>query len=132
LGIGFAYPKAWTFEEKSKELPSTKSHYIGELTSEDKATTISITLIRKKDGRSVRSSIDEWKVYAQNAKLKYSNLTEVKSNYASFSYVLDANGATGLIYEVLEPANNVEMVILPAEPTQKATIEQIIDTMRFE
>jgi Tfp pilus assembly protein PilX len=132
LGIGFAYPKMWTFEKKSKELSSTESHYLGELISEDKATSIAITLVRKQDGRSVRSSIDEWKVYAQRSKLKYSNLTEIKSNYISFSYILNANGATALIYEVLEPDNNVEMVIIPADSNQKATVEQIINTMRLE
>lgn len=132
LGISFAYPKSWTFEDKSVEPTPTKSHYIGELTSDDKTTTVAVTLVRKKDGRSTHSSIEEWKTYAASSNIQYSNFAEVQSKYISFGYVLDLSGAMGLVYEVLEPNNNIEIVVLPAGTNHKATIEQFVSTLRFE
>jgi len=132
LGISFSYPKTWAFEDKSREPTSTKAYYIGELTSDDKATTVGIRLMRKSDGSPVYSTIDEWKAYAGSANIKYSNLSDVKSNYTSFSYTLNVGGATGLVYEVFEPAKNVEAVVLPTESASKTTVEQILATLRLE
>ncbi len=133
LGIGFAYPESWAFEDKSEEQLSTGLHYIGELTSDDETTTIAITLVRKEDGRNIRSSIEEWKTHAANSNIQYEDLTEVKSQYVAFSYiwVLDA-GVTSLVYKVLETDNNVEMMVEPAGTNQKATVEKIVNTLRFE
>ncbi len=135
LGISFAYPKNWTFVDKSAEPASTKSYYVGELSSDDKATSVAITLVRKKDGRNVRASIDEWKASAKNSNLKYGDLTEVKSHYVSFSYInyLDeAKKASNLKYQILDPANSVQLLVLPTATNHKVLIDQVVGTLRFE
>src|SRR5665647_642488 len=113
LGISFAYPKTWSFKEHSGEPTSIKLYYVGDLTSGDKTTTAAIDLIRKKDGRIVYSTIEEWKAHESNAHI--SNLTEVKSHYTAFSYVLDISGATSLVYEVLNPSINVDIMVFPTD-----------------
>lgn len=134
LGIGFAYPATWTYEDKTEVQGFPASTYVGELRADDKATSIAITLVRKQDGRGrTRSSIEEWKTYAANANIQFKDLTELKSKYIAFSYtwVLD-EGVTSLVYQVLEPDNNVQMLVDTVETNQKATIEQIVRTLSFE
>ena len=131
LGISFAYPKNWSFKDKSTTETSTKSHYVGELTSNEKSTTVAITLIRAKDGRIVSSSIDDWKSKAANLNVDYSNLIKVNSQYTAFSYVNNVNGATSLNHVILAPGNEVELLVLPTETSQKTIIDQIIGTIRL-
>ena len=130
LGISFAYPQAWSFNEHSGGPSGTKKYYIGDLTSGDKTTTASIDLIRKKDSPIVYSTIEEWRANQLNARI--SNLTEVTSSYTAFSYVLDASGATSLVYEILDPSVNVDFMVFPTDSPLKTTVEQILSTVRLE
>ena len=131
LGLSFAYPKNWTFQNTSATSVSTASYHIGELTPNDKSTSIGITLARKADRTPAYTNMDEWQAYARKSNIKYSGLTAVKSNYASFSYVLDTAGATGLQYEVLNADNNLELLVLPTDTAQKTIIDQVVSTVRF-
>lgn len=132
LSVSFAYPKTWTFVDQSKTQTSTKAYFLGELISSDKSTTAAIRLTRKIDGRTVYSTIQEWKAYANTANINYSNLTEVNSSNTAFGYTYDVSGATGLVYQILSPSNNVEIVVLPADSNDKPTIEKIVTTLQFE
>jgi hypothetical protein len=131
LGISFAYPKNWTFVDKSKTPTETKSYYVGELTSEDKATTVAITLIRIEDGRSVSTSADEWKTTAAKLNIRYSDLTEIKSHYEAFSYTNNVSGITSLNYVILSPGKQTELLVLPTSTNQKSVIDEITGTLHF-
>ncbi len=131
LGISFAYPKTWTFTDKTTESLHGQ-RYIGELTSEDTQTSAGITLTRAQDGQVVYSTIDDWKAHAQKIGIKYSNLTAVKSSYVAFSYVYDAGGATSLVYKILSANKNVELVVLPTDTLSRDVVEQVVETFRFE